>query len=148
MPLVKFMLKHALIVYVIAAFLVVVFMGLATGVVYQYELAENSAQVQGVVVEPDCGRHLGFSYRFSVAGAAYRGLSVSDHCSSIRAGDAVMVHYLPADPSVNTAGDPGELFRSNRGTILLVALTAPAFLLLIFRVRLKALEKAENGSSR
>lgn len=144
MHLVKFMLKHALTVYVTAALLVVVFMGLATDVVHQYELVKKGVQAQGVVIEPDCGRHLSFSYQFPVAGAVYRGQSVSEHCSSVRAGAPVMVHYLPTDPSVNTAGDPGELFRSNRGTMLLVALTAPAFLLLIFRVRLKALEKAEN----
>jgi hypothetical protein len=147
MPLVRFMLKHALLVYVIAALLVVVFMGLATGVIHQYELVEKGAQAQGVVIKPDCGRHLSFSYRFRVAEATYPGQSVSDHCGSVRAGTAVTVHYLPADPSVNTAEDPGELFRGNRDTILLAALTAPAFLLLSFRVRLKIWERGGNGSS-
>lgn len=147
MPLVRFTLKHALIVYVIAALLVVVFMGLATGVVHQYELVEEGVQAEGVVIEPDCGRHLSFSYRFTVTGAPYSGQSVSDHCSSVRTGAAVTVHYLPADPSVNTAGDPGALFRGNRDTILLAALTAPAFLLLIFKVRLKRWERGGNGSS-
>jgi hypothetical protein len=114
----------------------VAFMGLATGVIDQYDLVKKGAKTLGVVVEPTCERHLSFSYRFDVAGATYSGQSVSNNCSSVRAGAAVTVHYLPADPSVNTAADPGYLFRSNRDMILLAALTAPAFLLLIFRAQL------------
>jgi hypothetical protein len=140
------MLKHALLFYVAAALLIVVFMGLATDVVHQYELVETGVQAQGAVVEPDCGRHLSFSYRFPVAGATYAGQSVSDHCISVRAGGAVTVHYLPADPSVNTAGNPGELFQSNRDTILLVALTAPAFLLLVLWVRLRTWKRVRKLS--
>lgn len=146
MPLVKFLLRHALLFYFSCALLTAALMVLATRVVHQYELVEKGVQAQGVVVEPDCGRHLSFSYRFPVAGATYAGQSVSDHCMSVRAGAAVMVHYLPDEPSVSTAGDPAALFRSNRDTILLVALTAPAFLLLIFRVRLRIWKRARNGS--
>jgi hypothetical protein len=137
MSLIKFLLKHALLFYVTYGLLVATLMGLATGVVDQYRLVGEGAQVTGVVIEPDCGRHMSIVYRFDVAGAKYSGRSVSDYCSTVVAGAGVNVHYLPADPSVNTAGDPGLLFRSNRDTILLAAVTSPAFVLLIFRARLK-----------
>lgn len=130
MPLVKFLLRHALIFYVSCALLTVALMVLVTGVISQYELVEKGVQARGVVVEPTCEQHMTFSYRFEVAGATYLGHSVSDHCSSVRAGAAVTVHYVPGDPSVNTAGDPGYLLRSSRDMILLAVLTAPAFLLL------------------
>jgi hypothetical protein len=42
-----------------------------------------------------------------------------------------------AAESLNPAADPGYLFRSNRDMILLAALTARAFLLLIFRAQLR-----------
>lgn len=137
MPLVKFLVRHALFFYVACSLLVVSLMGLATGVIDEYELVKKGVNTLGVIVEPTCEWHLSFSYRFEVAGATYSGLSVSDNCSSVRAGAVVAVHYLPADPSVNTAADPAHLFANNRDTILMVGLTAPAFLLLILNVQLK-----------
>lgn len=146
MPLIKFLLKHALLFYVTYGLLVATLMGLATGVLDQYRLVDKGALVKGVVIEPDCGRHMSIVYQFDVAGARYSGRSVSDYCSTVVAGAEVKVHYLPADPSVNTAGDPGVLFRSNRDTILLASLTSPAFLLLIFRARLKKGKRAAVGT--
>jgi len=146
MPLIKFLLRHALLFYVTCVFLVATLMGLATGVIDQYRLVGEGAQVKGFVIEPDCGRHLSIAYRFDVAGATYSGVSVSDHCSTVVAGSEVNVHYLPADPSVNTAEDPGRLFRNNRDTILMAALTSPAFLLLIFRARLKKGKRTADGT--
>ena len=148
MPLVKFLLRHALLFYFSCALLTAALMVLATGVISQYELVEKGVQIRGVVVEPDCGRHLSFSYRFPVAGATYAGQSVSDHCVSVRAGAAVTVHYVPGDPSVNTAEDPGYLFRNSRDMILLAALTAPAFLLLIFKAQLRVWKRAGTGLKR
>jgi hypothetical protein len=50
MPLVKFLLRHALIFYVSCALLTVALMVLVTGVISQYELVEKGVQARGVVV--------------------------------------------------------------------------------------------------
>ena len=55
MPLVKFLLRHALLFYFSCALLTAALMVLATGVISQYELVEKGVQIRGVVVEPDCG---------------------------------------------------------------------------------------------
>jgi hypothetical protein len=148
MPLVKILLRHAVIFYITAALLVAVLMSLATGLDDQYLLLNNGVSTLGVVVAPNCEQHLSFSYRFDVAGVTYSGFSVSNHCTGVRAGDEVSVHYLPADPSVSTASDPGELFRNNRDIILMAVLTAPAFLLLIFRVQLRHWQRRHSRQLR
>lgn len=50
MPLDKTLLKHALLFYISAALALAVFMGFATDVRHQYQLANEGVRTQGVVV--------------------------------------------------------------------------------------------------
>lgn len=141
MPLVKLMTKHAVLFYFFVGIAIVVFMGFATKIEDQYLLANDSVLMKGLIVEPSCRQHLSFRYQFEVAGTTYQGLSVSDQCNQIKSGDAVLVHYLPANPKVNIASNPKHTLTTSIETILMVSLTAPAILLLIFWIQLRAWKK-------
>jgi hypothetical protein len=137
MSLVKALLKHAFLFYISAALALAVFMGFATDVRHQYELANEGVRTQGVVVEPTCQQHSTFSYRFEAEGATYSELSISYQCGEVKSGSAVLVHYLAGNPKVSTATDPSFALRNNLATILMATLTGPAILLLFFRLKLK-----------
>jgi len=144
MPLVSVLLKHALPFYATTVLLVAVLMSLGTGVRDQYQLANEGVRTQGVVVEPLCESHLAFKYQFVVGNTSYEGFSVSESCSDLRLGASVPVYFRPDDPKVNTAEDPADLFGNSLSMIILASLTSPAFLLLIFRLQLRATERQER----
>jgi len=142
MQLVKLLIKHAVVFYVCACIAIATFMGFATKIEDQYWLANEGVPTKGVVLEPKCQQHLSFSYQFEVTGATYQGLSVSGQCNQIKSGDAVLVHYLYANPKVSTAANPKRTLTNNIVTILIASLTGPVILLLIFWFRLRQWKKA------
>lgn len=144
MSLVKLLTKHAVLFYLFVSMAIVVFMGFASKIQNQYLLAHNSVLMRGLIVEPRCQQHLSFRYQFEVASIIYQGLSVSDQCDQIKSGDVVLVHYLSANPEVSTALNPKKAFINCIETILMVSLTAPAILLLIFWIRLRAWKNFGN----
>ena len=148
MPLVKLLAKHAVLFYLFVGIAIIVFMGFATKIQNQYLLAHSGAVMRGVIVEPRCQQHLSFRYQFEVASITYHGLSVSDQCDQIKSGDAILVHYLPTNPKVSTAVNPKNTLTNSIETILMVSLTAPAILLLIFWIRLRAWKGGRTGDGR
>jgi hypothetical protein len=147
MQLVRALIKHALLFYVFACIAIAIFMGFATKIQDQYWLAKMGVTAKGVVVEPRCQQHLAFSYQFEIAGATYRGLSISDQCDKIKSGDVVLVHYLPANPKVSTAANPHRALSNNIVFILMASLTGPVILLLIFWIRLRETTRNRDGVS-
>lgn len=147
MQVVRALIKHALLFYVFAGIAIAIFMGFATKIQDQYWLANMSVPAKGAVVEPRCQQHLAFSYQFEVTGVTYQGLSVSDQCDTIKSGDMVLVHYLPANPKVSTVADPHRTLINNIVFILMVSLTGPAILLLIFWIRLREWKKVDDDLS-
>jgi hypothetical protein len=137
MPLVKLLIKHAVLFYVVASISIAIFMGFATKIQNQYWLTHDGLPTHGFVVEPKCLRHLAFSYQFKVDGATYRGSSVSDQCNKIKSGDAVLVYFLYGNPRVNTAANPKRTLVSLIDMILMASLAGPAVLLLIFWLGLR-----------
>jgi hypothetical protein len=137
MPIVKVLIRHAVLFYVLVGIAMAIFLGFATKIQDQYWLAKEGVPTKGVVVEPKCQQHLSFSYQFEVIGLPYQGLSVSDLCNQIKSGDAVSVHYLSANPKVNTAANPERTLTNNIVTIVMVSLSGPAIILLILWLRLR-----------
>lgn len=147
MQLVRALIKHALLFYVFTGIAIAVFMGFATKIQDQYLLANISVSAKGVVVEPRCQQHLAFRYQFEVTSVTYHGLSVSDKCDKIKSGNVVFVHYLPANPKISTATNPHRTLINNIVFILMVSLTGPAILLLIFWMRLREWKKVDDDLS-
>lgn len=141
MPLIKVLTKHAVLFYLFAGIAIVVFMGFATKIQNQYLLVNDSVLTRGVIVEPKCQQRFSFMYQFEVAGVTYQELSVSDQCYQIKSGDAVLVHYLAKNPEVSTAANPKHTLTNSIETMLMVSLTVPAILLLIFWIRLRGWRK-------
>lgn len=135
--MVRIVLKHPIIGYVLAALALATFMGYATRIHDQILLARASVTAVGTVIETRCQQHLNFAYRFDANGSIHQGTSSSERCTHMKAGDDVTVRYLPDTPSLSTAADPRNALANNLETILLASLTAPAFLLVALWLRSK-----------
>ncbi|GLQ91538.1 hypothetical protein [Dyella acidisoli] len=148
MPLIKILIKHALLFGLIAGITVAVLMAYASDLLNQYKLVSHAQVATGSVVKPQCDQHLTFSYQFVVNGATYKGLATSDQCHQIKSGTPVSVHYLPEDPRISMGADPKESLINNVVAILIAASVVPVVLLLIFRIKLRKWEKGIEASAR
>jgi hypothetical protein len=146
MPIIKILIKHSILFYLIAAIAIAAFMVVASGLLNQYKLMSHANFAKGSVIELRCGQHQSFRYQFSLNDISYQGLANSDQCGQIRSGDPVLVRYLAENPRVNMGVDPKRAFVNNATTILIASLASPLVLLLIFWLKLREWQRKGVGA--
>ena len=97
-------------------------------------MAAEGVRADATVTATDCGKYGAFRYTFTTAdgrAASGRGVPGTSNppYSQLRPGEVVGVWYVPADPAVNSPGDPGRGLRNELITARLAAFGVPAVLL-------------------
>jgi hypothetical protein len=72
-------------------------------------LLKEGVQQSGFIVGTDCSNHGKFRYRFDANNTTFTGTGnqgAPHPCRELTAGDVVIVHFLPTDPTINISGDP------------------------------------------
>lgn len=146
MPLIKFFMKHSLLFCLIVGIAMATFMAAASGLLSQFKLTNHASLAKGSVVQPQCDRHLSFSYQFILNDITYHGVATSDQCGQIKSGDPVLVRYLAENPRVSMGTDPKGALINNVTAILIASLTGPLVLLLIFWLKLREWKKSESSN--
>jgi len=100
-------------------------------------IANNGIAAQAAVASTNCSNHGEFSYRFSIGPETYTGIgtasSIGVACQNLRAGDQVVVYYLPADPHLNQPDHPARGLTNELTAVLLAAVVIPAIFVLGLR---------------
>jgi Protein of unknown function (DUF3592) len=95
-------------------------------------LAQEGRPTRATVTGTECANHTVFSYRFAVGGVTYTGQGMAGfgtkECAQLRAGDRVLVYYVPANPEDNLPGDIHERLANEYISVVLAALFIPAIL--------------------
>lgn len=145
MPLIKFFMNHSLSFYFVAAIVVAAFLVVTSGLLNQYRLANDAKLITGLVVQPQCDRHLSFIYQFVVNEVPYHGMATSGECNQIKSGDPVQIYYLAENPKISMGESPKNALTNNVMVILIGSLTVPLVLLLSFWIKLRKWRKASNA---
>ena len=115
-------------------------------------LVAEGVRADGTVTAPDCGNHATVRYTFEVAGRQVAGVGQpgwgNPPCDQLRAGDRLVVWYLPAAPAVNRLGDPRPRLDNELVSVALAATVMPALLVGALTVRWRHRAKhAEPGAA-
>jgi hypothetical protein len=62
------------------------------------KLAKHGQRASAAIVQPDCNNHGRASYVFSIGTVQYSGGDTMTNCSSLHAGDSVLIYYDATDP--------------------------------------------------
>ena len=84
-------------------------------------LMEREATVKGTVYKLNCTQHGQFWYEFTWNGKRHIGRNeyyAKILCQDLRAGDSILVHVDPTNPSVHTIAAPVDVFKHERGFYL------------------------------
>jgi hypothetical protein len=100
------------------------------------ELVRHGVQAQALVTGTNCGNHGSLGYSFEHLGETHRGSGTScvARCEAARAGDSVVIQFVPDNPSNSACGSIPELRMRVVGDNVLHALVALGAGVLIFLV--------------
>ena len=97
------------------------------------ELVRTGVVAQAVVVKLDCENHGSFVYAFDAGGQRFqsrdRASSAGTQCSNIQVGSKLDVYYVPANPSLSSAGAPKSELRNERTFNAMASLLVPGVIL-------------------
>jgi hypothetical protein len=100
----------------------------------QYQrLMQEDRSARARVTDTDCANHQAFSYTFAVGGVTYTGHGSAGFgtppCPDLRAGDEVVVYYLPSQPETNLPGDIHQRLENEVTSVAFAALLLPMALI-------------------
>ena len=94
-----------------------------------YRFVRHGIETQAVVTETSCKSSTPIRYTFTVNGIGYQGYGPARFgnppCEGLKAGDPVIVSYLPSHPVSNMPGNPDEKFWTEVVGVAMAALFIP-----------------------
>ena len=110
-----------------------------------HALAKRGAYAEGRVVELDCDNHNTMRIAFSYKAKDFSFTDSNSVCRQLREFSQIRVTFLEDDPSVATTKNVTSAFRGELLSSLLMALVAPALMLLLIRATWPALVRRMYG---
>jgi len=104
-----------------------------------WRLAHRAASVQGTVTQVLPEMHATVRYRYYVEGREYHGQTQpwppNRSIERLAEGATLTVWYDPEEPRMSVLGPPSALLENETISVVLVAVLAPTFILLVWRFR-------------
>ena len=92
-------------------------------------LRSHGRPVQATVSKTDCANHALVVSSFEVSGVTYEARGTAGFqnpdCPTVKAGDSMLVFYLPSDPTVNVLGNVHERWNNEIISVLGATLVLP-----------------------
>ena len=102
-------------------------------------LTAEGVSVIGTVSFTDCGNHSSVQYWFEANGLVFGGKGIpgfdNPSCKQFQVGYRLSVWYVPADPEINTPGDPSYMLKNELISVGLAATMLPAVLVCMVNLR-------------
>ena len=103
-----------------------------------WELLHLGRSADAVVLRTNCDNHASVFYKFEADGRQYEDFGSAGYgtpdCDEIKAGDPIVIHYLPSRPHINVPGDIKQRWANELAFLGLAVTVMPAiFVYVVWR---------------